>query len=86
MKGILNLIVAGFFVMSTSMSMAAPAAKTELDSRWICTTNASTSAVNTSKAADNKMAKTQTSVVRAFTFAKANCRDCTKITCEAQSK
>lgn len=86
MKGILNLIVVVFFVMTTSISMAASAAKTELDSRWICTTNASSSAVNSSKAADDKMAKTQASVVHAFTFAKANCRDCTKITCEVQSK
>jgi len=84
MKNIQNLVIAGLFIVTASTSMAAE--KTELHSRWICTTNASTSSVDSGKAADDKMAKTQTSAASAFAFATANCRDCTKITCEAQSK
>jgi hypothetical protein len=32
------------------------------------------------------MAKTTRSVANALAFASANCRDCTKITCEVQTK
>lgn len=86
MKGILNLIVASFFVLTTSSSMAAAAAKTGLHLHWICTTNASTSSVNSDKKTDAKMAKTEASAKSAFAFASAHCRDCTTITCEVQSK
>ena len=83
MKGITNLIVAGVFAISASTSMAT--AKTDLRSHWICTTNASSSSVDADKAADDKMAKTTRSVAKAIAFASANCRDCTKITCEVQT-
>jgi hypothetical protein len=84
MKNILNLVVAIIFVVTASTSIAA--AKTGLHSHWICTTNASSSSVKSDKAADDKMAKTAGSAANAFAFATANCRDCTKITCEVQSK
>jgi hypothetical protein len=84
MKNNLNLVVAGVFVITASTSMAA--AKTGLHSHWICTTNASSSSVKSDKAADDKMAKTAGSAAKAFAFAAENCRDCTKITCEVQSK
>jgi len=86
MKGMLNLIVGSFFVITASTSIAAAAAKTGLHSNWICTTNASTSSVHSDKKADDKMAKTEESAASAFAFASAHCRDCTKITCEVQSK
>ena len=84
MKNILSLVVAGFFVITASTSMAA--VKTGLHSNWICTTNASSSSVKSDKTADDNMAKTAGSAAKAFAFATENCRDCTKITCEAQSK
>ncbi|MFA5959909.1 MAG: hypothetical protein WC785_05285 [Tatlockia sp.] len=84
MKVITNIIVASFFVISASTSMATT--KTDLRSHWICTTNASNSSVDADKAADDKMAKTTRSVANALAFASANCRDCTKITCEVQTK
>lgn len=84
MKNILSLIAAGFFIIAASTGMAA--AKTGLKSNWICTTNASSSSVHSEKAADDKMAKSSKSAKDSFAFAAKNCRDCTKITCEAQSK
>jgi len=86
MKGIINLIIAGVFVIAASTSMAAAEVKTGLHSHWLCTTNASTSTVSSDKAADDKMAKTEQSATSAFAFASSHCRDCTKITCEVQSK
>lgn len=84
MKGIIKLIVVGFFAITASTSMAA--ASTGMDTNWICTTNASSSSVDADKAADDQMAKTAASAQDAFSFAAANCRDCTKITCVAQTK
>ena len=84
MKGILNLIVAWIFVITASTGMAAT--KTGLHSHWICTTNASSSSVDSDKKTDDKMAKTEESAAAAFATATAHCRDCTKITCEVQSK
>ena len=84
MKNIRNVIVSGFIIVIATSSIAAT--KTSVDSNWICTTNASTSAVATDIAADDKMTKTAASAADAFRFAAANCRDCTKITCEAQNK
>ena len=83
MKGMKQLMVAGFFILATTTSMADT--KTAMDANWICTTNASTSTVEADKAADDKMAKSATSAADAYAFAATNCRDCTKITCEAQS-
>lgn len=84
MKRIINLVVAGVFVISASTGIAAT--KTGLNSQWICTTNASSSSVDSDKMADENMAKTEASAASAFATATANCRDCTKITCEVQSK
>lgn len=83
MKGIKHLLVAGIFVLATTTTMAAT--KTAMDANWICTTNASSSSVEADKAADDKMAKSATTAADAYAFAASNCRDCTKITCEAQS-
>ncbi len=82
MKGIISLMIAGVFVIATSTTMAAT--KTNLDSHWVCTTNASSSSVEAEKATDDKMAKAASSAVDAFAFASSNCRDCDKITCEVQ--
>ena len=83
MKGIINLIIAGVFVLATTTSMAAT--KTGLDLNWICTTNASSSDLKAEQAADTKMGKTEKSASGAFAVALKHCRDCTKITCKAQS-
>ncbi|MDR3504388.1 MAG: hypothetical protein P4L79_17610 [Legionella sp.] len=69
-------------VLGTSSMYAASA--TDLTKNWVCTTNASSSDVTTDKAADEQMAKTQNSATSSFDFAAKNCRDCTKITCEAK--
>ena len=60
------------------------ASVTDMNSKWICTTNASSSDVASEKAADEKLANTQSSASNAFAAAAQNCRDCTKITCEVQ--
>lgn len=83
MKGLFNVILAGVFVVTASTSLAAT---TKMQSSWVCTTNASSSSVDSEKKADDKMAKAKKSVSSAFAYAKAHCRDCTKITCEAESK
>jgi hypothetical protein len=89
MKGMKQLMVAGLFVFASTTGMATDTTvattKTAMDARWICTTNASRSSVEADKAADDKMAQTAASSVDAYAFAASNCRDCTKITCEAQS-
>jgi hypothetical protein len=84
MKGILNLIIGGVFTLAATTSMAAT--MTSMDANWMCTTNASSATTDADKAADDKMANTASSGADAFAFASKNCRDCTKITCEAQSK
>lgn len=72
----------GFFILGSSVGFSATA--TDLNSGWICTTNASSSDVAADKAADDKMANTQGSVAQSFALAAKNCRDCTKITCEVK--
>lgn len=84
MKGILNLIIASIFVLVASTSMAAT--KTAMDSKWICTTNASSSSLEADKTADKQLASKSSSATNSFAAAAKNCRDCTKITCEAQSQ
>ena len=81
MKGILPLIIGSTLVLATSVGFAA--AKTDMSTKWTCTTNASSSDVEADKAADKQMSETQKSAADAFTAAATNCRDCTKITCEA---
>ncbi|USQ15294.1 hypothetical protein J2N86_15135 (plasmid) [Legionella lytica] len=69
-------------VLSTSAVYAV--STTDITQNWVCTTNASSSDVATDKAADEQMAKTHNSAASSFEFAVKNCRDCTKITCEAK--
>lgn len=73
-------LIISFFILGASASFAA--ANTDLNSKWICTTNASSSETATDKTADDKMANNQSSALESFNFAAKNCRDCTKITCE----
>jgi hypothetical protein len=72
-----------FFLLGSCVSFAAT--QTDMSAKWICTTNASSSDVDADKAADDKMANTAGSAAESFTFAAQNCRDCTKITCEAKN-
>ncbi len=76
----ITTILLGLF-LGTSVFAAS---STDMGSKWICTTNASSSDVQADKDADDKMAKQQDSASNAYAFAAQNCRDCTKITCEAQ--
>lgn len=71
-----------FFILGSCASFAAT--KTDMSSKWICTTNASSSDVAADKAADDKMANTAGAADQSFAFAAQNCRDCTKITCEVK--
>ncbi|VEB35326.1 Uncharacterised protein [Legionella sainthelensi] len=71
-----------FFILGSCVSFAAT--QTDMSSKWICTTNASSSDAAADKAADDKMANTTGPADQSFAFAAQNCRDCTKITCEAK--
>jgi hypothetical protein len=82
MRVITTLLAAGVFFISTT---GFAASVTSLDSKWTCKTNASSSSVDADKAADKQMSETAKSAADAFTFASQNCRDCTKITCEASN-
>lgn len=81
MKGILLLAMSTSLVLASAGSFAASA--TDLTTKWTCTTNASSSELEADKAADKLMAESPKSAVDSFAFAAQNCRDCTKITCEA---
>ncbi len=80
MKKILLAIT--FWAFGSAFAFAASA--TDMSSKWICTTNASSSDLAADKAADDHMSNTAGSAADSFSFAANNCRDCTKITCEAQ--
>ena len=82
MKKILSVLVGGSLILMTSLSFAV--SKTDLSTQWVCTTNASSSEVDADKNADKQMSETAKSAADAFTFAAANCRDCTKITCKVK--
>lgn len=82
MKLVAHFILGGLFIAVSTLTFAAG---TSLDANWICTTNASSSTVDTDKAADDKMAKTAGSATDSFAFASSNCRDCTEINCEVQT-
>ncbi|RUR10257.1 hypothetical protein [Legionella sp. km772] len=79
----MNKIILGFSLFLTTMTCAF-ANSTDMGSKWICTTNASSSEVAADKAADDQMAKEQGAAAKSFEFAAKHCRDCTKITCEVQ--
>ena len=76
-------VLIGFLILSSSISFAA--SKTDMQSKWICKTNASSSDVASDKAADDKMAHFEGSAAQSFSYAAENCRDCTKITCKAKN-
>ncbi|KTD24943.1 Uncharacterised protein [Legionella lansingensis] len=85
MKGALKLVLGGIWLAATASGFATttttPSA-TDLSKNWTCTTNASSSSVASEQEADKKMSETKASANDAFALATANCRDCTKITCE----
>jgi hypothetical protein len=69
-------------ILGTSFVVAASA--TDMTTKWTCTTNASSSDLSRDKASDDQMSKATGSVGESFAYAAKNCRDCTKITCEAK--
>lgn len=77
-----NLIIGLSLILGTSAVFAA--SSTDMSAKWVCTTNASSSDVAADKAADDQMAKHEGAAADSFAFAAKNCRDCTKITCEAK--
>ncbi|MBA2650777.1 MAG: hypothetical protein H0U73_00700 [Tatlockia sp.] len=80
MKKIINVIIGSSLAFLVSTSFA-DTTKTDLKSKWNCTTNASTANTDAGKAADEKRAKDQASLSKVFAAASKNCRDCTQITC-----
>lgn len=77
------------FLIATSLLLSAGSScfaytATDLNTNWVCTTNASSSSKNTDKAADDLMKKQAGSAMNAFSYAAKNCRDCTKIYCKSQ--
>lgn len=83
MKKIFSLIIASNLILAASISFAAN--KTDINTNWVCTTNASSPSTDADKAQDDQMAKTASSAVKAYSMAVQNCRDCTKITCEVKN-
>jgi hypothetical protein len=73
-------LLIGCLILSTSSVFAVT--QTDMNTNWVCSTNASSSKETTDKAADQIMVKTPGSATSAFDFAVKNCRDCTKITCK----
>ena len=82
--GLTFLMASSAVVFADTTTSTTMTTGTSMDSKWICTTNASSSDVAADKAADDQMAKVQGSAVKSFEFASQHCRDCTKITCEVQ--
>lgn len=76
-------VIIGFLLLGSTSLFAA--SMTDMNSNWVCTTNASSSDVATDKAADEQMANNKASAIKSFDFAAKNCRNCTKITCEAKN-
>lgn len=75
-------LIISLFVFSSTVSFAS--VQTNMNTKWICTTNASASVQADDKSADDKMAKTQGTAAASFAFAAKNCRDCTQIRCEVK--
>lgn len=80
MKKITTLLLSGGLALVMSAGFAGSI--TDVNSKWTCTTNASSASTDAEKAADDKMSKTVSSATEAYALAVQNCRDCTKITCE----
>lgn len=83
MKNLILSVLGGSLILASASSFAV--VTTDMDAKWICTTNASTSEVATDIAADKRLSTSATSASKAYSMAAENCRDCTKITCEAQN-
>jgi hypothetical protein len=81
MKNIISLLIGGSLILATSVGFAA--AKTDVNTNWTCSTNASSAATDAEKAADEKMAKSG-SAAKSYKYALQNCRDCTQITCQVK--
>jgi hypothetical protein len=81
-KQMFGLMITGLLAFTTTASIAASV--TDINSNWICTTNASKADTEAGKAADDKLANTAASATDAFSAAAQNCRDCTKITCKVK--
>lgn len=79
---IMKKFIISFFILSSTISFAS--VQTNMNTKWICTTNASGSVRADDKAADDKMANTQGTAAKSFAFAAKNCRDCTQIKCEVK--
>lgn len=75
-------LITTFLISGSSFAVAASA--TDMTTKWICTTNATSSSMAADKEADDQMAKTSGSAADSFAYATKYCRDCTKITCEAK--
>lgn len=75
------LLSSGLLIAS---SFAYCASSTDLTTKWICTSNASSSDKADDQKADEHMKSIQGSAADSFAFAAKHCRDCTKITCEAE--
>lgn len=73
---------------STTSSTSSSAQQADMNAgMWICTTNASSASSGSPEdQADKTMANNAANGTSAFEFALKNCRDCTKITCEQQTK
>ena len=78
-----NLIL-GFLVLGAASTGFAATAPTDMSAKWNCTTNASSSDDAKDKAADEKLSQSSGAAKDSFKMAEENCRDCTKITCEAK--
>ena len=83
MKNIMLSLIGSSLILASVSSFAI--SKTDMNNKWICTTNASTSEVASDIAADKKMSTTATSATKSYTSAVKNCRDCTNISCESQN-
>lgn len=82
MKHILLSLIGCSLIFASICSFAA--GKTDMETNWVCSTNASSSDVASDVAADKLMSTHATSASKAYALATENCRDCNKITCEVQ--
>ena len=87
MKGLTNVIFFAASILLLSFTNIANAKHhQEKHGMWVCETNASSSANQADKNADDTMSKHGKSAKDAFNFAFKHCRDCTKITCTQENK
>lgn len=82
MKHILMSLIGSSLILVSASGFAV--GKTDMEAKWVCATNASTSDVTSDVAADKLMSTHATTAKKAYEMAVENCRDCTKITCEVQ--